>query len=94
MSQRDSESNLCISEVKKSAIICYKSVDIPPYIEDNIRMKDNFNYSLQDLKEELMYINQPETTEDHWLVSAGDAMVEKLERKYEYNPEEEFYANQ
>ena len=57
-------------------------------------MKDNFNYSLQDLKEELMYINQPVATEDHWLVSAGDAMVEKLERKYEYNPEEEFYANQ
>lgn len=52
------------------------------------------NYDIQDLKEELMYINQPETTEDHWLVSAGDAMVEKLERKYECNPEEEFYANQ
>ena len=63
-------------------------------MNDNIRMKDMINYSLQDLKEELMYINAPVQTEDNWLISANDAMVEKLEAKYECNPEEEFYANQ
>ena len=69
-------------------------VDSNAHIDHNIRMKDNFNYSLQDLKEELMYINQPEATENNWLFSANDSMVEKLESKYETNPEEEFYANQ
>ena len=69
-------------------------VDSNAHIDHNIRMKDNFNYDLQDLKEELMYINQPEATENNWLFSANDSMVEKLEGKYEVNPEEEFYANQ
>jgi len=88
------ESSLRISEVKKSAIIFSKVLTFPPYMNDNIRMKDMINYSLQDLKEELMYINAPVQTEDNWLISANDAMVEKLESKYESNPEEEFYANQ
>ena len=69
-------------------------VDLITHIQHTIRMKNNFNYAIEDLKEELMYINMPEATEDHWLVSANDSMVEKLESKYEDNPEEEFYANQ
>jgi len=41
------------------------------------------NYSLEDLKEENMYINAIESNESNWLQSANDAMVSKLESKYE-----------
>ena len=50
------------------------------------------NFSIESLKEEQEYINSTETTS--WLQSANDAMVDKLEAKYESNPEEEFYRDQ
>ena len=56
-------------------------------------MEKSLNFTLEDLKDEVEYINAPVKGES-WLVSANDSMVEKLESKYESNPEEEFYANQ
>jgi len=56
-------------------------------------MSNVLNYTLEDLRDEVEYINAPVESES-WLVSANDSMVEKLESKYESNPEEEFYANQ
>ena len=42
----------------------------------------NVNYTLEDLRDEVEYINAP-VEGDSWLVSANDAMVEKMEAKYE-----------
>ena len=57
------------------------------------------DYSLENLKEELLYINDPEGSlsvdpQDNWLYRASEAAAESISAKYESNPEEEFYANQ
>ena len=60
----------------------------------------NVNYNLEDLRDEVEYINSPEGNLtyyaqlcDHWDAING-AMQAKIEAKYEFNPEEEFYASQ
>ena len=57
------------------------------------------DYSLENLKEELLYINDPEGSlsvdpQDNWLYNASEAAAESISAKYESNPEEELYANQ
>ena len=83
MSQRDSESNLCISEVKKSAIIFLKVLTLLFLLSYTIRMKDMINYDIQDLREEQEYINAPVQTEDNWLFNANEAMAEAIATKYQ-----------
>lgn len=62
----------------------------------NLEIND---YSLENLKEELLYINDPEGSlsvdpQDNWLYRASEAAAESISAKYESNPEEEFYAKQ
>ena len=44
----------------------------------NRRMEKSLNFTLEDLKDEVEYINAPEVGES-WLVSANDSMVEKMD---------------
>jgi len=60
----------------------------------------NVNYNLEDLRDEVEYINSPEGNLaynvqlcDHW-DNINSAMQAKVEAKYELNPEEAFYASQ
>ena len=57
------------------------------------------DYSLENLKEELLYINDPEGSlsvdpQDNWIYRASESMAESISAKYEFNPEEELYSNE
>lgn len=67
----------------KKAVFFMGRVDSITHIDHTIRMKNIINYDIEDLREEQEYIHQPNTTEDHWLVSANDSMVERMESKYQ-----------
>lgn len=63
-----------------------EALTIPPYcVYYNSNCMKNLmkiDYSLEDFKEEVEYINAP-VESDSWLISANDSMVEKMEAKYE-----------
>ena len=70
-----------------------------PAFSYNKRMEKCEFYTIEDLRDEVEYINNPEGSlsvdpQNNWLYRASEAAAESLANKYESNPEEEFYANQ